>query len=167
MGLREDFETILQQSSREEDIHRFLADHPVILAGCFAGEASVKSKVSIHRHQMDFAVCQYWGSADQCQWTLVEIERPTHKLFTSKGDPTAALTHALRQIIDWRAWIEGNLAYARQLLPQINPTPAAMIIIGRRVSLKAADRQRLGILTAGLFRTYIHTYDHLLDSCHT
>lgn len=34
----------------------------------------------------------------------IEIERPGKKWFTAKGNPTAQLTQALDQLIDWKVW---------------------------------------------------------------
>jgi len=167
MSLRREFETLLDSGPLEEELHQFIAAHPHILTRCVGrfGCSDLKSKVGIHKYEMDFALCQYWDSADRYEYTIVEIERSTHRLFTAKGDPSAALTHALRQVVDWRGWIEDNLAYARKILPHIEPTPAALVIIGRRASLTSYDQRRLGVLTAGLYRTRIHTFDRLLDNC--
>jgi hypothetical protein len=45
-------------------------------------------------------------------WTAVECESPKAKLFTKKGDPSAALNYALKQIEDWREWLKDNRAHA-------------------------------------------------------
>ena len=62
---------------------------------------------------------------------LVELESPQGSLFTKSGDPTAALTHAMRQVRDWRIWIKRNRDYFdRRLCDRI---------IGRLQSQIAAD----------------------------
>ncbi len=45
-------------------------------------------------------------------WIAVELESPRASIFTKAGNPTATLTHAIRQITDWRAWLTSNLSYA-------------------------------------------------------
>lgn len=44
---------------------------------------------------------------DSLNWypTLIEIERPSKKLFTLKGNSTAKFNEARDQLTDWRAWL--------------------------------------------------------------
>lgn len=42
---------------------------------------------------------------------LVEIERADNTLFTNGGDPSSKLTHAIRQVQDWKLWIRDNRDY--------------------------------------------------------
>lgn len=167
MGIYEEFRDLLDREPCEQEIHTFLEEHPRILHALIHCNEDIKlySKPSIHKFVPDFAISGFWGSTDKRDWTLVEIERATHHLFTKNGDPSAALTHALRQIIDWRQWVEDNLSYARTIFPGITPIPSALIVIGRRATLSPDDKARLAVLMAGLFKISIRTYDHLLDIC--
>ncbi len=167
MSLRNKLEKLLDSNPFEPELHEFIAAQPTILARCIGdpSDITVQSKINIHKYEMDFALRRFWASVKRYEWTLVEIERSSHKHFTAKGDPTAAVTHALRQVNDWRAWLEDNLAYARTILPDIEPAPGALIIIGRRATLNHGDQRRLGSLVAGHYRTRIHTYDTLLENC--
>lgn len=51
------------------------------------------------------------------EYVLVELERPSHSLYTVAGNPTAALTHAKQQVEDWQDWVERNNDYAQKRLP--------------------------------------------------
>jgi hypothetical protein len=51
-------------------------------------------------YEMDFLIAQQRSSG--LIFYAVELEPPQAILFTKKGDPPAALTHAFRQISDWR-----------------------------------------------------------------
>ena len=54
------------------------------------------------QHVTDFMI----GAAHSfgADWVAVELESPRARLFTKEGNPTATLSHAVRQITDWRAW---------------------------------------------------------------
>jgi hypothetical protein len=167
MSIYEEFRNLLDREPYEQEIHAFLQEHPKVLHALVLCNQDIKlySKPNIHKFELDFAISGFWGSTDRRDWTLVEIERTTHNIFTKNGDPTAALTHALRQIIDWRQWVEDNLSYARTIFPDITPIPSALIVIGRRATLSKDDKARLAVLMAGLFKISIRTYDHLLEIC--
>lgn len=50
-------------------------------------------------------------------WTLIEIERPQDKIFTTSDDFTSRFTHAFGQVLDFQQWVDQNVAYAQELLP--------------------------------------------------
>ena len=63
-------------------------------------------------------------------------------MFTGKGDPSAALTHALRQLSDWRTWLTFNRDYAARPraasglgLLGIEPELEGLVIMGRDADL--------------------------------
>lgn len=47
-------------------------------------------------------------NSDGPEWVLVEIEKPKLELFTSKGEPTYQLNHALEQVKSWRRYFNEN-----------------------------------------------------------
>lgn len=102
-------------------------------------------------------------------WYAVELERPQAKMFKKNGDPSADLTHALRQISDWRDWLSHNRDYAARPREQsglgligIDPELEGLIIIGRDSDIDestTARRRRW----ARNNRVEIETYDWLLS----
>lgn len=71
---------------------------------------------------------------------------PVPQRSQKKGDPSAALTHAVRQIQDRRVWLAKNLSYARRKsvrgglgLFGVRSRLPAIILIGRRSDLKERD----------------------------
>lgn len=103
-------------------------------------------------------------------WHAVELEAPRAKLFTRSGDPSATLNHAIRQIIDWRAWLQDNLDYARRPesenglgLLKIRPDLPGLILIGRRTGLSARDNRPREEMSRQL-NIAIHTYDYIFDT---
>lgn len=98
------------------------------------------------------------------RYVFVEIENPSHRLYTQKGNPTAALTHARQQVEDWQQWVEENNPYAQRKLPGCT-SPEGLVVIGRRSTLTEEDARRLdrtNTNTRGRLRTI--TYDDLLES---
>ncbi len=104
-------------------------------------------------------------------WEVVELESPKARMFTKRGDPTAALTHAIRQIADWRIWLAANVDYAQRSraagglgLPQIHARAEGLILMSTRAqeSPENAVRRRELSITNGIA---IHTYDFLVEAC--
>lgn len=102
-------------------------------------------------------------------WQLIELESPNIPLFTKAGDPRAELTHAIRQIQDWRAWLQRNQNYASRSraesglgLTDITANVSGLIIMGRRSLLDPETNDRRRQMVADL-NIDIHTYDYLLD----
>lgn len=119
----DELEALLDTEPNEERLHQFLVQSPHLLSPTFA---VMRSKPKLGSDLIpDFAFEDAEG-----QWTLVEIERSAHPLFTKKGDPRAELTHAKRQIDDFFDWIERHLSYAQESFPGISQ-PDALIVIGR------------------------------------
>jgi hypothetical protein len=170
MTLVKVFADLLDSNPKEEDIHAFLASHPDLLmdwARVSGRKSTVRSKVNLHSFVTDFAIGNWRETTGRWEWTLVEIERPQHRLFTKQGDPTRELTHAVRQIVDWRSWIQNNLHFARTILPDIRPSFPASVVIGRRRDVDPQDRDRLDMLQVQYGGVSISTFDSFLDACET
>lgn len=164
------FENALNNARDESDMQKFIQANPRILIQHYAvgRGAWVKPKQRLgSEYETDFLIAQE-GSGGLI-WYAVELERPQAILFTKKGDPSAALTHALRQINDWREWLSRNRGYAAQSreqdglgLTDIHPELDGLIVMGRGVDVDTrmtARRRRL----ARDNRVEIETYDWLLS----
>ena len=99
----------------------------------------------------------------------VELESPQRPLFNRSGDPSRYLWHAIRQIVDWRVWLDMNRDYATRPpdqdglgLEDINSSVAGLIVIGRRSQLDASRKAFRRALGSQL-NIEIHTYDWLLE----
>jgi hypothetical protein len=108
------------QSDREEKIHNFLAKHPQILQQIF-GPGLVESKF----HLADAYVTDFLSidgtpsNSPKVPVYFIEIERPNLPLFTKSGDPSSYLTHALRQVQNWKQWISENRNYIAVSIQQL------------------------------------------------
>ncbi|MDO9443665.1 MAG: DUF4263 domain-containing protein [Beijerinckiaceae bacterium] len=154
----------------ERDMQAYLQQHPEMLIhhlGGGHGRWVIPQARLGAQHVTDFII----GDADSLgrHWTAVELEGPQRPMLTKAGDPSQFLWHAIRQIIDWRVWIELNRDYAARApadgglgLVDVSPDLPGLIIIGRRTSADADRKAFLRALSKQL-NIEIHTYDWLVD----
>jgi hypothetical protein len=109
------WEKLLQdRNSTEHDYHKFIAGQPAFF---FQQEYQVVSKPELgSEHQADFVL-----AADQMSkgihYRFVEIESPHAVAYKASGNPSARLTHAVQQVMDWKRWIKSNRARYKKLFP--------------------------------------------------
>jgi hypothetical protein len=111
------FKTTLDAAPNEAAMQTFLEENPEVLVQPIGGgyDRWVVPKARLGaEHETDFLVAE--RDATRYVWYAVELERPQARLFTAKGDPSAALTHAIRQVNDWRTWLSYNRGYATRHL---------------------------------------------------
>jgi hypothetical protein len=165
-----EFEDALNAARDEADMQRFLEDHPCMLLQLISGGRGawvIPQKRLGSEHVTDFLIAQ--KASGGFVWYAVELERPQARMFNKNGDQSAALTHALRQISDWREWLSRNRDYAVRPREQsglglidIDPELGGLLIIGRDSNLDestTARRRRL----ARNYRVEIETYDWMLS----
>ena len=155
-----EFTDLLDSEVSEHDLHDFLASHSYFLNPLLRmyGYSPLYSKVKLGaQFEVDFA----WFDTGSMgpEWRLVEIEAPNRRMLTKRGEPSAALNHALQQVRDWNTWLHGNLDYARKLLPFIE-YPMSYVFIGRRKEIDVTSRRRLRRL---LYENRMHAEIHTLD----
>jgi hypothetical protein len=181
-----EFEAAME-AGREEVVQQFLAAHTHVLERLIPISAVWPKYRLGTEFVTDFLIVGGANTNDpRPHVALVEIERADARLFTKKGDPCAELTHAVRQIQDWRAWITAHRAYlASQLRDRWSAETAGedqdgreialqqrlmehfavrlFVIIGRRSSMGVGERLRLAQMNDDLPGITILTYDVLLD----
>lgn len=163
MTLSEQFLELIDSRAKEERIHQFLVEKPEILYAALHGSDQILSKPNLHKCIPDFAAGVEQMTMRRWSWILVEIEPAEFPLITKSGNPSAQLTHAVRQISDWRNWISENTAYARTILPDITPTCHGLIVMGRRRMINTKLANQLRAYRDTLNRIEIHSYDWLHD----
>lgn len=153
-----EFESLISTDVSEEEIQKFLKEESFILD---TGALRVLPKFPMGtKHVTDFVL-----EMPSQNYKLVELERSSHRLFTKDGNPTAALTHAQRQIRDWLTFCREEITYIRNNGLQGITEPRGVIIIGRRSSLNADDSTRLREINAESSKISILTYDDLIAIC--
>jgi Domain of unknown function (DUF4263) len=163
------YEAALFAAKDEHAMQRALEASPALLVQHLTGGSGawvIPQKQLGSEHVTDFLIAE--KDSGGFVWYAVELERPQAKIFTAKGDPAAPLTHALRQINDWRNWLSRNLDYATRPrhqaghgLTDIEPELDGLIILGRESDL---DLGKTGALRKRLERdnrVKIRTYDWL------
>ena len=107
-----EFASLLSGEPTEKEVQEFLDRHPALVPGAFTPSGSsghyplhcalITQPLlpGFHARVPDFM----WIATHSGTWypTLIEIESPTKKLFTSGGLPTAEFTAASTQLAQWR-----------------------------------------------------------------
>ena len=150
----------------ERELQAFCESHPNLLIehlGGGHGRWVVPQKRLGSEFVTDFVIGERHSFG--FQWQAVELESPLVPLFTKKGDPSADLTHAIRQITDWRTWIIRNQDYASRRreaqclgLIDIDSSVRGLILLGRERDLDPTTNDRRRQLVQDL-QIDIHTYD--------
>ncbi len=174
MGLSVDVITAFQEcvndAADEQPVQAFLETHPGLLVQLL----HAAPRFVLPRHRLgaefvpDFIIGEH--SSDGYNWLVVELESPRLSFFTNAGDPRAQLTHAIRQIQDWRTWLHRNQNYASRIrtesglgLTDITANVPGIILMGRRSLLDSETNARRRQMASDL-KIRIHTYDHLIES---
>ena len=144
-----DLRAVLDSEQCEAEVQSFLTTHPMLLCPV-ALDVIPQHRVG-GEYVVDFVIRRPSGD-----YSLVEIERPKHRLFTKAGRTAAALNRALKQLEDWLGWVRDNLSYARKNLPGITD-PDGIVLIGRMGSPEGQDdvwlRQKNRVLQCITIRT--------------
>ncbi|MCK4404576.1 MAG: DUF4263 domain-containing protein [candidate division Zixibacteria bacterium] len=165
------FNEVLSNATNESEVQTFLEKNPILLIqhlGGGHGRWVVPQKRLGAEHVTDFIIGERHSYG--YEWQAVELENPNAPMFTKSGNPSRHLTHAIRQIQDWRAWLQRNQNYAARSesegglgLIDIGAKIPGLILIGRRenVDSRTNELRRQMVNDIGIM---IHTYDFLIDS---
>ena len=161
----------LEQATREEDMQRFLSENSIFLIQHLGGG---HGRYVIPKQELgaelvpDYLIAEM--SSFGLEWHGVELESPLADYFTLAGQPRSILTHAVQQILDWRAWLQSNIAYARNpksdrglgLVGITSDLPSTILIGRRRTEIPTRfNDYRRQIKTS--LNIEIHTYDWLIE----
>lgn len=153
------FADTIEKAKREEDLQLFLKAHPMVLDPTYS---RVLPKVPFGKRVSDFVVQKITG-----EYVLVELEEPKKRMFKTKAkdEPSAELTHACNQLLDWLRYIEENLHTVRNELGLhgITTSPKTLIVMGRSRDLNADSKRKLEVMAKENPNRTIWTYDDLLD----
>lgn len=196
-----DFEKLLEEGDNEEAVHQFLNNNRWILGfisertGYGYGEFMVESKFKLaDSFVTDFVMLGFVYENDPRPiiW-FIEIERPRMPLFTKNGDPSSGLTHAIRQVQNWKQWVQLNRSYLHSRIIQMVVEDSGLtasiakyirvlrrgssiaerlahgmreyyfVVAGRRTSMTVANRLLLAQMNQDLQGIGIFTYDSILE----
>jgi len=160
----------IEHAKTERDIQCFLEKYPIFLVqhlGGGHGRWCIPQKRLGAEFVPDFIIGE--RSSLGFKWCGIELKSPKAKLFNKNGNPSAVLTHAIRQITDWRIWLTNNIDYARRTrdkqglgLTDVDGNMEGLVLIGRRDILSTETTARRSQMCKDL-NIEIHTYDWLVE----
>jgi len=186
-----EFDSVLNQNS-EQVVQEYLERNPFIFEFLSDdGEGFIASQFRLaDKHIPDFIIFSRdrWSNNPCLLCTLIEIETPSMPLFTQGGNPTSQLTHAIRQVQDWKNWVRNNGQYFQKELSTLFNTQELhdiqsqkmrkpvflsravtlgiyyryMVIAGRRTTLQISDLIRLTEMNENMHDIKVVTYDAIL-----
>ncbi|MBI2171262.1 MAG: hypothetical protein HYU30_04470 [Chloroflexi bacterium] len=166
-----DFCSIMSNAKNEEQVFQFIVQKPYFLTRMlYPGNHGTifipKPKLGSELIP-DFLTASFDSSG--LWWYGVELESPTERMFNRDADQSATLTHALRQVQDWRRWLTNNISYARNELgfADIVGDLPCIVLIGTREN-ERVPQPRLrgrtrGVITNDKHGLILHHYDWLLE----
>ena len=117
--INEEYEELLKNKSNDETVFQeFFEKNPCMLPGAFgffgeSGHAPINNAlitqpklIGANTKIPDFL----WIASDSCTVypIFIEIEKPSKKWFTKKGQPSADFTQAQNQLTDWKVWFSNT-----------------------------------------------------------
>lgn len=162
---------VLKEAKVEEELQKFLTANKSFLVqhlGGGHGRYVIPKKRLGAEFIPDFLISEM--SSIGIEWYGVELESPLAAMFTLSGQPTSLVTHAIHQVMEWRAWLESNLAYARSSeseqglgLVGITSNLPTTILMGRRNEEFPDKFNVYRKHTKDRDNIEIHTYDWLVE----
>lgn len=186
MGLEEQLNMALEKASNEREIDSFLKSHLELIIELNEHSWNCVLKKSQFPIGTKFVADFIVLSACSGYWNCVLIEMQSHRdsIFTKKGEESAGLREARKQITDWKMWIDENEPAFREQLAVFAKDEAAQcnrpthtkastelrdpktcifykykVLIGRR-SFLDVERNKQRSCSSGF---EIVTFDRLLD----
>ena len=162
---------LIASAEDEGELQRFIEKHKYILTGkaspAHHGQICIPKPNLGGKLHPDFLIAGldsagFW-------WYGVELENPRYRMFTKKADPTKELSHALRQIEDWRSWLTQNISYAQDELGflQIDADLPCYIVIGRRnnevLDAETLQKRQRAVMKRDKDQLLLHHYEWFLD----
>lgn len=98
-------------------------------------------------------------------YLIIEIEKPTDRIYTTKGDPSEKFAHAEQQVRDYLKWANENKEFLRKRgLPNISAeNTKGLLIIGMSKNLSPKEKEQLAMHNFSSRSTHeIKTFDEIL-----
>ncbi len=164
--VRNEWDELMKSDDIEENHHKFLAENSAMCWG--RNVYFTISKLNLFsQYTPDFVLVDEKGSLG-LEYTLVEIEKPSTVTVTQQDNPASGLTHAIKQIRDWKHWIERNSQDAGSIFPskfshETNTHIKYMLIAGRRSNI-SHEQQAERVKVANEVGYDIRSFDFITDN---
>ena len=174
--LLSEFKTLIEAHTCEAEVQTFLEENPLLLTAFFyrypEGDVVISQFPLGADFRADFAVLTF-GHTEGLWLHLVELERPSLRLFTRADEFTAEANHAFQQLHDWASWCNAHKeSLLHTLAPLVKCSPglslffntAYILIAGRRSEVSTPRRRERLTTRANLQRGSIgfRTWDGFL-----
>lgn len=113
MSIKSDLLRLLNTTTGERAVHRYLKNHPKLVWATFMrcgghSDYVIPEFALGGKFRTDFLIMQSFSGG----WNiaLVELEPVDKKLFNQDGTPTKRLKGAIQQIDDWRRYVDSDKA---------------------------------------------------------
>jgi len=153
------FAGVLDSAPLEEDVQTFIESNPMLLAPFAARNLFFKPPI-LTKFRADFGIV-----TSREELLLIEIERPSLRLFNKDGTQTAELTQALHQPECWDNAITENRAAVLSCIkncPAEIATISYLVIAGRSEPCEPEVLRKF--LRSRSARFQFMTYDHLMQN---
>jgi hypothetical protein len=133
------FNMMLEREKEERPIQEFIEKNPIILAQFHAKRLYIKPNI-LGKFETDFAILD---TSDRL--LLIELEKPSLRLFKKDGHPTAKLMHAYGQVKDWLfeyAKYPAAVLEGLKLKPEQIISVKGVVIAGRSTQERFISMQR-------------------------
>lgn len=152
-----DFEELLNNATREEEIQKFLKENTILIQPCT--KKIPKQKLG-EDFITDFVLV---NTLDQgYKYTFVEIEKSDMPILTKNNEFRSEFKHAEQQTIDWDIWLQENAAYIKGKLEGFEYPPKYLIIGGRSKNMDEDERRYIRAFNRSRQNTEFLTYDDIL-----
>jgi hypothetical protein len=154
----EEYRELINKGVEESEFQKFFEENPPFLDPKVKDPMPKKSFGG--EHFPDFLLLLH-----NVNYLVVEIEKPSDRLFNQKGDPTAELSHAQQQVRDCLKWaIEWKEFLRGRGCPNISAdNTRGLVVIGKSSSLASDELDKLENLNAEVRSRYeIKTFDRIL-----
>jgi hypothetical protein len=166
-----ELEAVIAAAPDERPIQKYLQEHQHMLTALLGGKERfcMPQKRLGSEFVPDFII----GDVDSLgiRWTLVELETPDSGLYLTDGSSWDKYARkGVSQIVQWRNWLKGNLAYAHKPLRDnglglhnIDGDALALVLVGRRGRMPSEPNEAERIELRRKSMIDVHTYDWLIE----
>jgi len=173
----EALEKQIKEGASESDIQACLKLNPFLLSGAYRsghGTYAFFEKRLGNMYVIDWVIAN--GHSGGFLWHLVELECPRSCPFNKDGCFSVATRKGIKQIKDWRSWIQQNIDVAQRPrsskgegMFDIRPRSPGIVVVGQSSNY----RQREGYQRFNEYRKMekedtgieIQSYENFLKSC--
>ncbi len=163
--LLSEYNNVLEDARKEEDLQKYLKQNPKLLIFALVPTSNpeIYPKYQLGKeYETDFVLQN--DPPRPFSHIFVEIEPATIPLFlATKVELRQRANHAISQLMDWRSWVNTNIAYIKEDFPTLDQCQY-VVIMGRSKDLDTKQRQRLNEMNAEHNWRVLLTYDDIADA---